>query len=80
MIVYCNDVDKFLQIIRDLKAEPEKIILTTFECVLKALRLNLKALEGHSEEIFNTTLFLHNFILNEDQITKAVQIFKHLTR
>lgn len=46
---------------------------------MKALRLNLKALEGHSEEIFNTTLFLHNFILNEDQITKSVQIFKHLS-
>ena len=79
LIVYCNDVEKFLSILRLLKTEPEKIILTTFECAIKALRLNSRGLEGHSEEIFNTTLFTHNFMLNEDLITKSVQIFKFLT-
>ena len=80
LIVYCNEVDKFLEIIRGLKAEPEKILPVTFECAIKALRLNSRGLESHSEEIFNVTLFTHNFMLNEDLISRSVQIFKFLSR
>ena len=49
LIVYCNDIDKFLSIIRGLKADPEKIIPMTFDCAIKALRLNSRGLESHSE-------------------------------
>jgi hypothetical protein len=77
LIVYCNNVEKFLEIIRALKNEPEKIIPMTYECAIKAVRLNSRALEPNAEEIFNVALFTHNFMLNEDQIQRTVQILKN---
>ena len=49
LIVYCNNVEKFLEIIKDLRANKQNIALITFECAIKALRLNIKPLEGHAE-------------------------------
>lgn len=52
----------------------------TYTCWLKAGFLNLRGLGVYAEEIFNVSLFTHNFLLEEDEVLKTVQLFKAMNK